>query len=87
MNRLFRRPKSDAELTGEMQEHVREIADELTDAGWAPEAARAEARRRFGNATSLAERSRDEWAFPRIESLISATPSARCAGLRSSPRL
>ena len=68
--RLFGRRAADDGLSAEMREHVAEIADELIASGMPPNEALDQARRRFGNSTALAERSREEWAFPRIENLL-----------------
>ena len=53
---LFRRRADGRHLADEMREHVREITDELIAGGMAAHEARAEARRRFGNATAMEER-------------------------------
>ena len=82
--RFFGRRPAGGHLTDEMREHLAEIADELIAAGMSPEEALAEARRRFGNFTALAERSRDEWAFPRTENLLADIRYA-WRGLRRTP--
>ena len=81
---LFRRRAAGRHLADEMREHVREITDELIVGGMPAHEARAEARRRFGNATAMEERSRDEWAFPRIENLLADLRYA-LRSLRKSP--
>src|SRR6185369_2288448 len=58
--RLFRR-NFHTDLEEEMQEHLREKIEELVDQGMSEAEARDAARRRFGNATFIAEQSRDEW--------------------------
>ncbi len=68
--RLFRRSAADRALTEEMRAHFEEKVDELMESGMTRVAAVKEARRRFGNATSAAERSRDIWAYPFLENLL-----------------
>ncbi len=67
-----------------MSFHVRERADELAASGMSREAAELEARRRFGNRTSLKERTRDadllEWLASIVDDLRYAL-----RGLRSAP--
>src|SRR5207244_1827490 len=68
--RLFRRRSADRELADEMREHLEEKVEDLVAGGMSRDTALIEARRRFGSPTSLAERSRDEWAYPRLEHLL-----------------
>src|SRR5256885_1311642 len=68
--RLFRRYTAESQLAGEMREHFDEKVDELVSCGMPRPLAEAEVRRRFGNMTALAEQSRDEWAYPRVENLL-----------------
>ena len=68
--RLFRRTDEDRALTQEMRAHFEEKVDELMESGMTREAASREAHRRFGNATSAAERSREVWSYPFIENLL-----------------
>src|SRR5207302_3728148 len=68
--RLFRRCAADRALAEEMRAHFEEKVDELMEAGMTRDAALKEARRRFGNATSAAERSREVWAYPFLENLL-----------------
>ena len=49
--RLFRRSAADRALAEEMRAHFEEKVDELMEAGMTHDAARREARRRFGNFT------------------------------------
>jgi predicted permease len=81
---LFHRRTDGRQLANQMREHIREITEELIAEGVPPEKARAEARRRFGNATSIEERTRDEWSFPRIENLLADLRYA-LRSLRKSP--
>jgi putative ABC transport system permease protein len=58
------------DLAEEIESHVDMEAARLVERGMAPEQARAEARRRFGNRTRVAERARDAWGFPGLEGLL-----------------
>lgn len=69
IRRLFRR-RFDRELAAEIDEHIRERAEELMESGMSREDADQRARREFGNSTLTVERSRDIWSFPRIESFF-----------------
>src|SRR5215813_9540771 len=57
---LFRRGRIERELDDELGFHIDMRARDLIAAGWSPEAARREARRRFGDLAEIKERSRDE---------------------------
>jgi predicted permease len=65
---IVRRRRLDRDLDDELAFHLamRE-ADYRTD-GLSADAARAEARRQFGNLTHLKEQTRDMWTFPSLES-------------------
>lgn len=90
MKRLLRflRRDSGRELADEMREHVREKIEDLADSGMERADAEAEARRRFGNQTSLEERSRDEWDSRSRNGWrrICGMRYGRCARNRSSRR-
>jgi predicted permease len=58
------------ELKEEMDEHVRMKAKDLADEGMPPDEARNAARREFGNALLLREKSRDPWGFRWLETLL-----------------
>ncbi|MCU1232270.1 MAG: hypothetical protein JWP63_237, partial [Candidatus Solibacter sp.] len=68
--RLFRRSKEERVLAEEMRANFEERVDELIERGMARDAATREARRRFGNTTLAAERSRDVWSYPFLENLL-----------------
>jgi putative ABC transport system permease protein len=68
--RLFHRESADRALADEMRAHFDEKVDELIEAGMTRDAATREARRRFGNVTTAAERSRDIWSYPFLENLL-----------------
>jgi len=60
----------DDELAEEMRTHLDMEADRYIETGMLTEEARIAARRRFGNAAAITERTRDAWGFPTLESLL-----------------
>jgi predicted permease len=70
LNRLFGRGRRYEDLSVSIQEHIEERADELIDEGMTREQAEQRARREFGNVTLLQERSREEWQWSRLESIL-----------------
>src|SRR5271154_1916952 len=67
---LFGRGRRYEDLSVSIQEHIEERAEELIDEGMAREQAEQTARREFGNVTLLRERSREEWQWSRVESIL-----------------
>src|SRR6185436_15671863 len=70
INRLIdwvRRGRLEREMAEEIQYHRRLAERDARAAGLTPEEASYEARRRFGNATSVAEEARDRWSLPRLD--------------------
>ncbi len=67
---LFRRGQFQRDLREEMADHVRMKERELADEGVPPNEARNTARREFGNALLLRERSRDAWGLAWLETLL-----------------
>jgi putative ABC transport system permease protein len=67
---FFRRGRFQRDLEEEMREHLRMKAKDLGEAGVPPGEAQNAARREFGNALLLRERSLDEWGLTWIESLL-----------------
>src|ERR1700723_1619337 len=67
---LGKREKLASELQQEMDAHLQFLIDENLERGMPPEEARAAARRYFGNATIVRERSYQSWQFPTFESLL-----------------
>src|SRR5665213_757971 len=57
------------ELAESIREHLEEKAEDLMEEGLSREEAMHRARREFGNATLIEERSREVWQWPRLESL------------------
>ena len=84
LKRIFGRKRIDAEVNAAMAEHVAERADELMDEGMSREQAEQAARREFGNAALIAQRSREVWQWPAMESLLSDVKFA-LRRLRKSP--
>jgi predicted permease len=67
---LGRRRKLANELQKEMEAHLQFLIDENLERGMSSEEARAAARRHFGNAITVRERSYQSWQFPTFESLL-----------------
>lgn len=67
---LFSRRRLDEELREEMEGHIQLRRQALIDSGMDPHDADAAARRLFGNATALRERTREMWGFPAVDSVL-----------------
>jgi predicted permease len=67
---LGRRRNLANELQQEIEAHLQFLIEENLERGMPPEEARAAARRHFGNATSVRERSYQSWQFPTFESFL-----------------
>jgi putative ABC transport system permease protein len=67
---LGRRRNLAYELQQEMDAHLQFLIDDNLERGMPSEEARAAARRHFGNATTVRERSYQSWQFPTLESLL-----------------
>ena len=80
----FRRDRLEREMAEELQFHRRLAERNAVAAGLTPDEATYEARRRFGNATSVAEESRDRWSLPRLDQLQQDVRYA-LRGLRRAP--
>jgi putative ABC transport system permease protein len=70
LTRLFSRRRLYGDLSTEMAAHLQEKTDALVASGMSRAEATRAARREFGNATLLEERSREVWQWPSIESLF-----------------
>ena len=66
---IFRRNKLYGDLGDEMRLHLEERTEQFMAEGMSRIEAEQAARRAFGNATVLEERSREVWQFPLVESL------------------
>ncbi len=69
LRRMFSRNRMTADLSEEMQQHLEEKIEALVESGMPREEAVHAARRAFGNATLLEQRSREVWMWPLIESI------------------
>ncbi|MFZ0701733.1 MAG: ABC transporter permease [Candidatus Acidiferrales bacterium] len=69
-SKLFSRRRLYSDLSAEMREHLREKIDALVASGMSRQEAARTARREFGNATLLEERSREVWQWPSLESFL-----------------
>jgi len=81
---VFRRRRLFDELSEEMRLHLEERVEQLTCEGLSPEEAQRRARITFGNPTVIAERSREVWQWPTLES-IAADLRFAVRQLRRSP--
>jgi predicted permease len=68
---LFRRKEIYGDLAEEMRLHLEERTEQLVSEGMSRKEAEQAARRAFGNATVLEERSREVWRMPFVESFWS----------------
>jgi hypothetical protein len=69
LKRLVSRNRRYDDLAISIQEHLDERAEELMEDGLSREEAAQKARREFGNVTVIAERSREAWQWPTLESI------------------
>ncbi|MCU1248651.1 MAG: permease [Edaphobacter sp.] len=67
---LFDRRRRYDDLSVSIQEHIEERTEELIEEGVSRGQAEQTARREFGNVTLLRERSREEWQWSRLESIL-----------------
>jgi macrolide transport system ATP-binding/permease protein len=67
---LFARRRRYRELSESIREHLDEKIAALVDNGIPRNQAEQAARREFGNATLIEERSREVWQWPRLESIL-----------------
>jgi predicted permease len=69
LNRIFYRRNLYNDLAAEMRAHLDEKTEQFMREGMSREEAEHAARRAFGNATLIEERSREPWQWPRLENL------------------
>jgi predicted permease len=84
VRQIFRRGRIHDDLTEEIEQHLEEETDALMAEGMTRTEAQAAARRKFGNATRVAEQGREAWQMPRVEGLVADIRFA-LRKLRSSP--
>ncbi len=70
LKQLFARRRRYDDLSVSMQEHIEERTEELIEEGMPRAQAEQTARREFGNVTLMQERSREEWQWPALESIL-----------------
>jgi len=68
--RLFSRTRRYTDIDISIEEHIQERADELEAEGMQRKEAEQTARREFGNVALLQQRSREQWQWPALESLL-----------------
>ena len=68
--RLFGRTRRYTDIDISIEEHIQERADELEGEGMARKQAEQTARREFGNVALLQQRSREQWQWPALESIL-----------------
>jgi predicted permease len=70
LKQLFSRNRLYSDVSDEIRGHIEERTEELVSSGMSREEAAAAARREFGNATVMEERSREVWQWPSLESFL-----------------
>jgi predicted permease len=69
LRHIFSRHRRYDDLAVSIQEHLDERTDELMEDGMSREEAAQKARHEFGSVTQIAERSREAWQWPTLESI------------------
>jgi putative ABC transport system permease protein len=70
LKQIFSRRRRYNELAESIREHLEEKIEDLMEDGLSREEATHKAHREFGNVTLIAERSREVWQWPRLETLF-----------------
>ena len=70
LSNLFSRRRRYDDISVSIQEHINERTEELMEDGRSREQAEQTARREFGNVTLIKERSREEWQWAFLESVV-----------------
>ena len=70
LSRLFGRSRRYTDIDISIEEHIQERADELQAEGMSRKQAEQAARREFGNVALLQQRSREQWQWRAVESLL-----------------
>lgn len=68
--KIFGRRDRYDDISVSIQEHIEERIDELIEDGMSRVQAEQKARREFGNATVIEQRSREVWQWPALESIL-----------------
>src|SRR5579864_4397779 len=68
---FFRRGRRYEDLAVSIEEHIEERSEELMAEGMPRREAEQAARREFGNAALMEQRSREAWQWPAVESILS----------------
>jgi predicted permease len=84
LSRLFSRRRRYDDISVSIEEHIEERIDELTADGLTRAQAQQTARCEFGNVALIAQRSRDVWQWPLLETLLADLKFAQ-RRLRKSP--
>jgi predicted permease len=84
LSRLFGRKRRYNDIDVSIREHIQERADELMDEGMSSKQAEQTARREFGNIALIQQRSREQWQWRALESLL-ADFKLTLRRLRNSP--
>ncbi len=84
LRKLFSRRRRYDDISVSIQEHIEERTEELMAEGMPRKEAEQAARREFGNVTLLQERSREEWQWAALESIL-ADLKLTLRRLRKSP--
>ena len=66
----LQRRRLDDDLKEEIDAHIEQRRQALIDDGMSPQEAAFEARRMFGNVTTIREQSREIWRFPVLQSIL-----------------
>ncbi|HEY7234611.1 MAG TPA: ABC transporter permease [Gemmatimonadaceae bacterium] len=70
LDRVFRRRRLYDDLSEEIRAHLEQRADDLAARGMSRKDALVEARRAFGNVTTIREEGREAWQWPTLESFF-----------------
>jgi predicted permease len=70
LNRLCGRHRRYDDLSASIREHLEERTEELMEEGMTRRQAGQAARREFGNVALMEQRSREEWQWPALESML-----------------
>src|SRR5581483_6669847 len=70
LSRILGRSRRYNDLDVSIREHILERTDELMEEGMPRKQAEQAARREFGNIALIEQRSREQWQWPALESLL-----------------